>query len=165
MIPFLVCLLLFSKVKFITAPFVFIASALFLWNVMYGLVPLNIFDLSNHEIIRSKLEQKPDAYFVLKNDQRAISRLYYSTGNELYPHIIPAPDSGNYSAIHLKIDRLLSSGKIIYTDCIDYPGILSRQGIKERIETVHLFTGYNYHPVDSVNSIFGKYYLHRIYCK
>ena len=64
--------------------------------------------------------------------------------------------------IYSKLDKLIARGNHIYTDCVEYPGILSRQGVIDTGEDDYFFTGYEYEPVDSVETLFGTFFLYRI---
>ncbi len=167
MVPFLGFLLLFSKIKIRNRSMILFGFALLVWNVSYGLIPCNNFNFTHYTMLESWIKKTPDATFVLKSDQQVISRLYYQSGVEFYPQIIKSPSSfirrgGNIENLHSKLDKCINQGELIYTDCVEYPGILSRQGVIDTSEDDYFFAEYEYEPVDSVKSLFGTFFLHRI---
>ncbi len=167
MVPFLGFLLLFSKIKIRDRSMILLGIALLVWNVSYGLIPRNNFEFTNYTMLESRIKKTPDATFVLKSDQQVISRLYYQSGIEVYPQIIKSPSSlirrgRNVEDLHSKLDKCISRGEQIYTDCVEYPGILSRQWVIDVGEDDYFFTEYEYEPVDSVETLFGTFFLHRI---
>ena len=167
MVPFLGFLILFSKIKIRDRSMILFGIALLVWNVSYGLIPRNNFEFTNYSMLQSWIKKNPDATFVLKSDQQVISRLYYQSEIEVYPQIIKSPSSlirrgGNVEDIYSKLDKLIARGNHIYTDCVEYPGILSRQGVIDTSEDDYFFTGYEYESVDSVETLFGTFFLHRI---
>jgi len=167
MIPFLGFLLLFTKIKIRDRSMILFGIALLVWNISYGLIPRNNFEFTHNTMLESWIKKTPDATFVLKSDQQVISRLYYQSGVEVYPQIIKSPSSLirrgiNITGLYSKLDTLIARGNQIYTDCVEYPGILSRQGVIDTGEDDHFFTGYEYEPVDSVETLFGTFFLHRI---
>ena len=146
---------------------IFFAVALLVLNVSYGLIPRNSFNFTDYVMIESWIKKTPDATFVLKSDQQVISRLYYQSGGEFYPQIIKSPSSlirrgGNVEDLHVKLEKCINRGSQIYTDCIEYPGILSRQAVIDTGEDDSFFTEYENTPVDSVEILFGKFFLYRI---
>lgn len=167
MIPFLGYLLLFSKIKIRNISMVLFAIALLVWNVSYGLIPCNSFDFSDYIMLKTWIKKNPDATFVLKSDQQVISRLYYQSGIEVYPQIIKSPSSLvqqgiSVTGLYNKLDTLIALENQVYTDCVEYPGILSRRGVIDTGEDDYFFTEYAYEPVDSVETLFGIFFLHRI---
>lgn len=167
MIPFLLIFLLLSRIKIRTQSLVLFAAALFIWNVSYGLVPGNKYEFTGNDMIESWIRKESKAWFVLKNDQKVVSRLYYNSGVEYYPNILKSPFSliqkgRSVDRLHNRLDSLISSGNLVYTDCIDYPGIISRQGVMDKMEENYLVSWYKYQPVDSVKTLFGTYFLHRL---
>ncbi|MCD6565469.1 MAG: hypothetical protein J7K53_05960 [Bacteroidales bacterium] len=167
MIPFLGFLLLFAKIKIKDRSMILLASALLVWNISYGLIPRNNFKFTHNTMLESWIKKNPDATFVIKSDQQVISRLYYQSGVEVYPQIIKSPSSLtrrgiSITGLYSKLDTLIARGNQIYTDCVGYPGILSRQGVIDTGEDDYFFSGYEYEPVDSVETLFGTFFLHRI---
>ena len=167
MIPFLGFLLLFSKIKIKDRSMILLGIALLIWNISYGLIPRNNFEFTHNTMLESWIKKTPDATFVLKSDQQVISRLYYQSGVEVYPQITKSPSSlirrgGNVDDLHSKLDTLIVRGNKIYTDCIEYPEVLSRRGVIDNGEDDYFFTEYEYAPVDSVETLFGTFFLHCI---
>ncbi|MBA7556959.1 hypothetical protein ES705_49686 [subsurface metagenome] len=167
MIPFLGLLLLFSKIKIRDRSMILLGIALLVWNVSYGLIPRNNFKFTDYIMLESWIKENPDATFVLKSDQQVISRLYYQSGVEFYPQIIKSPSSliqqgMSVTGLYSKLDTLIARENQIYTDCVEYPGILSRQGVIDTGEDDYFFAEYEYEPVDSVETLFGTFFLHRI---
>jgi len=167
MVPFLGFLILFSRIKIRDRSMILLGIALLVWNVSYGLIPRNNFEFTNYTMLESWIKKIPDATFVLKSDQQVISRLYYQSGIEVYPQIIKSPSSlirrgGNMENLYNKLDKCINRGEQIYTDCVEYPGILSRQGVIDAGEDDPFFIEYDYEPVDSVETLFGTFFLHRI---
>ena len=167
MVPFLGFLLLFSKIKIRDRSMIFFGIALLVWNVSYGLIPRNNFEFSHNTMLESWIKKTPDATFVIKSDQQVISRLYYQSGVEVYPQIIKSPSSiirrgGNVEDIHSKLEKCINRGEQIYIDCVEYPGILSRRGVIDTGKDDYFFNEYEYEPVDSVETLFGTFFLHRI---
>ncbi|MBE9512142.1 MAG: hypothetical protein IMY71_14830 [Bacteroidetes bacterium] len=167
MIPFLGYLLLFSKIKIRNISMVLFAIALLVWNVSYGLIPRNSFNFTDYIMLESWIKKTPDATFVIKSDQQVISRLYYQSGIEVYPQIIKSPSSliqqgMSVTGLYSKLDTLIARENQIYTDCVKYPGILSRRGVIDTGEDDYFFTEYEYEPVDSVETLFGTFFLQRI---
>lgn len=167
MVPFLGFLLLFSKIKIKDKSMILFGIALLVWNVSYGLIPCNNFEFTNYPMLESWIKKTPDATFVIKSDQQVISRLYYQSGIEVYPQIIKSPSSlirrgGNVDDLHIKLNKCINRGNQIYTDCVEYPEVLSRRGVIDVGEDDYFFTEYEYEPVDSVETLFGTFFLHRI---
>ncbi len=167
MVPFLAFLLLFSKIKIRDKSMILFAIAFLVWNVSYGLIPRNNFEFTNYTMLESWIKKNPDATFVLKSDQQVISRLYYQSGIGVYPQIIKSPSSlirrgGNVEDLHSKLNKCMDQGKQIYTDCVEYPEVLSRRGVIDVGDDKRFFTEYEYEPVDSVETLFGTFFLHRI---
>ena len=167
MIPFMAFLLLFSKIKIKDRSMILFGIALLVWNISYGLIPRNNFEFTNYTMLESWIKKNPDATFIIKSDQQVISRLYYQSGVEFYPQIIKSPSSlirryGNMDDLHIILDKCINRGNQIYTDCVGYPGILSRRGVIDTGEDDYFFTEYEYEPVDSIETLFGTFFLHRI---
>ncbi len=167
MVPFLGFLLLFSKIKIRDRSMILLGIALLVWNVSYGLIPRNNFKFTDYIMLESWIKENPDATFVLKSDQQVISRFYYQSGVEFYPQIIKSPSSliqqgMSVTGLYSKLDTLITRENQIYTDCVEYPGILSRQGVIDTGEDDCFFTEYEYESVDSVETLFGTFFLHRI---
>ncbi|NQU80383.1 MAG: hypothetical protein HQ543_02540 [Bacteroidetes bacterium] len=167
MVPFLAFLLLFSKIKIKDRSMILFGIVLLVWNISYGLIPRNNFEFTNYTMLESWIKKNPDATFIIKSDQQVISRLYYQSGVEFYPQIIKSPSSlirryGNMDDLHIKLNKCINRGNQIYTDCVGYPGILSRRGVIDTGEDDYFFTEYEYEPVDSIETLFGTFFLHRI---
>jgi len=167
MVPFLGFLLLFSKVKIRDRSMILIGIALLVWNISYGLIPRNNFEFTHNTMLESWIKENLDATFVLKSDQQVVSRLYYQSGVEFYPRIIKSPSlliqqGMNITDLYNKLDTLLVRENQIYTDCVNYPGILLRQRIIDTGKDDCFIAEYEYELVDSVETIFGTFFLHRI---
>ena len=167
MVPFLVFLLLFSRIKIRDRSMILLGIALLVWNVSYGLIPRNNFEFTNSTMLESRIKKTPDAVFVLKSDQQVISRLYYQSGTEVYPQIIKSPSSlirrgMSVTGLYNKLDTLIARGNQIYTDCVEYPEVLSRRGIIDVGEDEKFFSEFKFTTVDSMETLYGKYLLHRL---
>ncbi|MCK4700575.1 MAG: hypothetical protein KAT38_09580, partial [Bacteroidales bacterium] len=158
MIPFLGFLLLFSTIKIRDRSMILFGIALLVWNVSYGLIPRNNLEFTHYTMLESWIKKNPDATFIIKSDQQVISRLYYQSGVEFYPQIIKSPSSliqqgMSVTGLYSKLDTLITRENQIYTDCVEYPGILSRQGVIDTGKDDCFFTEYEYEPVDSVETL------------
>lgn len=142
-------------------------AGLFLWNMGYGILPLWKAGHTPDQKIIEWVDTHKTSLFILMGDQHIISKIYYSTGTEDVPNIQKAPEhmvsrGQPLSLLRERIDRSLASGSRVFTDCIDRPGIISREQLLDRGINHEFFSNYSSLPVDSVTTIAGTYYLHEI---
>lgn len=142
-------------------------AGLFIWNIGYGILPLWKADLTPHrEIIQWVTDYEPDL-FILMSDQHIISKVYYATGKEVLPNIQKSPEhmvsrDQSVSLLHERIGKYLETGRRVFTDCIDRPGLVTREQLLDRGVNRDFFSRYCVVAVDSVPTIAGTYYLHEI---
>jgi hypothetical protein len=142
-------------------------AALFLWNMGYGILPLWKADHTPDQKIIEWVDTHKTDLFILMGDQHIISKIYYSSGMEEVPNLQKSPEhmvsrGQSLSLLRARIDRSLASGSRVFTDCIDRPGIISREQLLDRGINHEFFGNYRSFPIDSVTTIAGTYFLHEI---
>lgn len=140
---------------------------LFIWNFSYGILPVWKVDHTPHKNITEWVILHKSDLFVLMSDQDIISKIYYSSGNEVIPNIRKAPEAmvsrnQSFSVLQEEIDEHLVSGNRVFTDCLDRPEVITREQLLDHGINHEFFSRYSAIPVDSVNTLLGTYYLHEV---
>jgi hypothetical protein len=161
MLPFLVVLIisqiLTNEVRLVG----FLGIAMLIWNISFGLIPLNRFELDGNQMVVNYIQkentQKGETLFVVYNKPAVDNRVkHYSGANP--QNTISATQVKDFSEVTLAIDSAIINGKVVYTDCLLRPKILSRESfvLKNNDE---IFKGLNFQKVDSVKTLTGEYFL------
>jgi len=167
MLPVLSFLILAALFDFNKRSLYLAGTGLLIWNLGYGILPVWNGDHTPHNNIIEWVDSHESDLFILMSDQHVISKIYYSSGEEIVPTIRKAPESmvsRNQSLLILQeeIEKCLASDRRIFTDCIGRPDIITREKILDQGINQEFFSSYSAIPVDSVHTLLGTYYLHEI---
>ena len=101
-----------------------IAIACWVWNLSLAIVPGHFFTLYDNQTIAEKLNDFPEAHFLLADKHQVANRYFYMTGDTLYSRL---HDEGEY-------EQLCNANLYLLSDIPERPLLMSRQ--------VLLTTGY-----------------------
>jgi len=166
MLPFLSALVLSSLITISKRVLFAMSISLIVWNLSFGLMPLHSQSLRDDELMTAymtELAEKGQSVFVILEDKPIIeNRLRYYSGIDA-DNIFSIRDAvkEDFSGV---IDSLLAMGTIVVTNCVDRPATISRASFFPQTGA-GFFDGYSILRIDSVNSLTGRYYIHRIYAR
>jgi hypothetical protein len=160
MLPFLVApiiaVLLVNDIRCIT----FLAVGILLWNVCFGLFPLNRYQIDGNKMVADHItmsQNKFSNHYIVFSKPAIDNRVRYLTGD--YPkNTISATQDDNVEHIKDLIRSELDKGNSVYTDCLFRPHTLSRESLTQNTNE-NLFKGFGYHKIDSLKTLTGIYYL------
>lgn len=165
MIPLLLSIVLSQvlkdEIKFIGL----ITAAMFVWNISFGLIPLNFYNLDNNrtiaaQVIKDQKESTPPLY-ILFNRPRVENEVEYHLGY-CPKNLVTGIQYEDIKEVKEKIDEALFRGVLVYTDCINRPKTLSRETLTITNTFEEKFSEYTFSKADSINTLTGKYYLYSI---
>ncbi len=165
MIPLLLAIVLAQLMENETRIIGLIAVAMLIWNLSFGLIPLNTLDLDNNKSISERIlkEQKEPikSVYILFNRPRVENEVEYHLGSSPQSIVsgIKYQDISNIKAL---IDSSLIKGVAVYTDCINRPKTISRETLTVSNNFENQFMEYTFSKADSINTLTGKYYLYII---
>lgn len=136
-----------------------LASGMLVWNVFYGLVPLNGQSFGTEKYLAGKALDGSNNLVISSDDQRLKSIIYYETGNNNAYNVLRSPailrlKGLDYEDLRQAIDSVLASGGGVYTDCIGKVP-LSRAAISEGEAGNDFFSSYINKIVFSAPSLTG----------
>jgi len=163
MIPLLVVLVLSHLIQNEYRFVGLLASAMLIWNLSFGLIPLRFYELDNSNALVSKVltsqKEKNQQYYVLFNRPRIENEVKYFTGS--YPtNIVSGARYGSISNLTVGINVAIENGIPVLTDCYNRPKTISRETLVFSNDGAELFRGFNLIKVDSIQTLSGKYYLY-----
>lgn len=159
MLPFLVAIIIAFAKQINLQCLWLVAIGLFTWNVAFGLLPLRYKTLDDSPMVINRILQDSSAVadiYILNSVPRIENELDYMKV-QARPTFIKSEDLRN-PAIRDSIGNLLKSGLKVYTNAYHRPQTVSRETIVGNSMDEAL-KNYVKIPVDSVNTITGKYYL------
>lgn len=159
MLPFLLAITLPLTLNNETAFIGFTASAMLIWNISMGLLPLHYFELNGNRMVANNILENGksgSSLYIVFNKPYVDNQVKYML-SEL-PNTLSATQNASKQSVSNTIYEALLCGKKVYTDCIDRPKTLSRESLTMRIND-DLFTGFSYVKVDSAKTLTGTYYL------
>jgi hypothetical protein len=164
MLPFLSALVLSSLITINRRLLFAMSISLIVWNLSFGLIPLHSQSLRDDEMVTAYMTEsaeKGQGVFVILEDKPIIeNRLRYYSGIEA-DNILSIRDIEKEGFTGL-IDSLLTTGTVLLTNCIDRPATISRASFFPQTGA-GFFDDYSISRIDSVNSLTGRHYIHRIY--
>jgi hypothetical protein len=145
---------------------IMIMLGMLIWNVSYGLIPLNLNSSATEDYLCEKALNENNSMIIASNDQLLKSMVFYRSGVKNINNIVKSPAllSGNNNKIRnleILIDSALSSGAAIYTDCLGQVTI-SRASIIEGNSNKDFFSQYSFVQVKVLESILGTRAICRI---
>jgi hypothetical protein len=159
MLPFLVAIIL-SKILSNEILLVgYIALAIFVWNISFGLIPLSRHSIDGNGMVAIAVEKSnsTQTLFVVFSKPSIDNQVRYYNGN--YPtNTISATQTKDTGDVVEAIYIALSNGQTVYTDCIDRPKTISRESLT-MVSNLQVFSGFHQQKVDSIKTLTGKYYL------
>lgn len=142
------------------------AISLLVWNISYGLLPNALLDFKNSGEISALVLQHPNDLFILKDNKLIENQMYYSTGIEERDQLHKAPSmlkgQNEIAALHNKIESYYKTDKQVFTDCIDYPGVMSRRKIIENKGDVEFFSKYKLVATDTIETYTGLNIIYKV---
>ncbi|MEZ4685653.1 MAG: hypothetical protein R3B47_06185 [Bacteroidia bacterium] len=150
-IPFLLPLASGVFFSFHEKTVVWIAIACWTWNLSLAIVPGHFFSLYDDQTVAEKLDEFPEAHFLLADKHQVANRYFYSTGDTLYSRL---HDPGDYKALCRQNLRLLS-------DIPERPVLMSRQAFLT-VDYRDFFIKKN--KVATLNGYAGSYGLWELGC-
>ena len=170
MLPSLLALLLIQR-PWSARPLVLAGTALLLWNLTFGLVPLRLLRLTNTASLLARTAQEPTAWWLLSDPNLVLNQLHYRTGRPVGPPaILAAPallvqqpgQSPEKFRAWLKARR--AAGQRVYTDALAGPRLLDRARLTQGGDEAHLrlLHGFQLVRTDSFPTFFGPVYLTEI---
>ncbi len=162
MLPFLVAIIL-SKILSNEIRIVgFLAIAMLVWNISFGLIPLNRHSIDGSRMVAKAIGESDSTQtlFVVFNRPSIDNQVRYYNGN--YPtNTISATQAKEIEDVVKTIHVALRNGQSVYTDCINRPKTTSRESLTISDNSVML-NCFHQQKVDSVKSLTGKYYLFKL---
>ncbi|QNH61760.1 hypothetical protein [Hymenobacter sediminicola] len=170
MLPSLLALLLIQR-PWSSRPLVLAGTALLLWNLTFGLVPLRWLRLTNTASLLARTEQEATAWWLLSDPNLVLNQLHYRTGQPIGPPTIlsgpallvqqPGQSPEKFRA-WLKARR--AAGQRVYTDVLGGPQLLDRARLTQGGDEAHLrlLRGFQLVRTDSFPTFFGPVYLTEI---
>ncbi|UCG27621.1 MAG: hypothetical protein JSV24_11725 [Bacteroidales bacterium] len=167
MLPVLSLIILAGLFEIKTIALVCFGAGLFIWNLSFGILPAWQVDFTHHTVLVPRILSNEQDLFILKSDQHVLSKIYYETGREDHRNIQKAPENLLRRKLPLaileeRIEKNLTSGNRVFTDCINRPAIISRATMLDRGMDEEFFRRYTHVAVDSVSTFTGVYYLFEI---
>lgn len=162
MIPVLLAIVLSQVAQNETRFLSFIVGGILVWNISFGLIPLNQHVLDSNSVMSERvlesLKNKDKKLFVLFNKPGVENRVDYITG-ESPRNITTGTQYNSLIEIKQRITHALENDSIVLTDCINRPKTLSRETLVVSMDNENLFGDYSLVKVDSINTLTGKYFL------
>ncbi|GEM_PF-867578 len=103
--------------------FSFLLAGLLIWNLFYGIIPLNRQVGITEEYLCEKILHEDNAVVIARDDQLIVGMIFYKTGEPGWGNILKSPaviqlKGGDLESLLKIIDNSLSEGRKIYTDCL-----------------------------------------------
>jgi hypothetical protein len=141
-----------------------LAAGMFFWNLVFGLIPLNRYELDGTamlvNVIIEKQEEGSKPLFVVYNKPAIENQVKFNTGQ--YPlNLISATQNANLMEVSQAIEKAHSEGRAVYTDCLFRPKTVSRESLTVNLNK-NFFLGFETQKIDSVNTLTGIYYIVKI---
>jgi hypothetical protein len=143
-----------------------VMAGMMIWNLFYGLIPLNIDTSGPEQYLCEKTVHVKNALVIAADDQLLQSMVYYKTGKIKTGNIFKSPavmEIGglNQNDLETLVDSALIAGVDIYTDCTGRKTI-SRASILEGSTNREFFTKYETLPVKTWTYVTGEKSVSRI---
>ncbi len=158
MLPFLLTIfmsiVLINEVRFL----LLLSLGMLIWNIFYGLYPLNQFTLDGVGLVKNHIVKNNDSegLYILFNKPHIENVVYYEMQNNRINYI-----SGTYNVspgvLMATVDSALKKGSKVYTDCLYRPKTWSRESLT--LSSQLDFSAYKAEKIDSINTITGRYFL------
>lgn len=158
MLPFLTVLLVGLILEFDNGKIIGnIGIAIFIWNLVFGIMPANQFDLGNNSRQIKLSSQDTQRYYLWKNKALVENRLTYENGFKTRPYLLSPKIVDTAS-----INKLLLSNRVIITDWVNEDGPLSRSSFVGGKKFKRLDNIYKITLLDSFENLSGKNFIARI---
>ncbi len=154
-LPFFVVLLLpdLSKIKVHLKTYIFIS--LFLWNMIFLLIPFRFYDFYGKKDLLKIYQENPNAYFLLNEAFWFRNFIYYHTGKEKPQNILTQFDPK-------KIKELLMKKEFVLTDYPNKEGLNRRNFMQN---SVNLEKNFAFYKKEIYNTFYGERILYEIRIK
>ncbi|MDQ3072705.1 MAG: hypothetical protein M3Q97_05525 [Bacteroidota bacterium] len=167
MLPYLFVLWMASTFTFSFTPVWLAGVALMVWNFTYGVFPSWKSKFSHHKEFIEFIKHEPEALFIVHDYPLLVNELEYMNGNKVSRNVSRSPSmlaakGYGVDSLRSQVDLMLLKGNAVYTDIINAPKVLSRASIVQGDENGGFFAKYDTMPVDSFDTFYGYYYLHKM---
>jgi arginine utilization protein RocB len=159
MVPFIVSIIIASVGTITPVRIMFVALAMLVWNLSYGLLPNYFLSLNANAQLRDEILKNPDKLFIVEDKVQIANEVFYFKG--FYPNnILYCP---SYYKLKNKSDQELvdmlrnciDKKKEILTDCVCNEKIFSRASYLKGDIDRSFFSKYTIVPFDSMNTDVG----------
>lgn len=156
MAPYLAAILLSTSLHIPDRILSIACTILFIWNLLYGVLPDNIYDYTGNKKAVAFMQRYPDSYYLTRYVEMDNINAYQK-GLFTNPKLLNA-----YAVKKDSIDILLHSGNTIYTDMIDAPKNISRGSIMGSAIDETDMVYYKRRLIDSIPGFYGTRYIYEI---
>lgn len=170
MLPFVLLIIFFSVFR--AVPLLLYLAGFFMltWNFLFAVYPGNKFQHSRPDEYISIIKKDPENLYILTNKGEIETWMYYENktkpGNLYDPPSYLVSREKGMEGLEKKISEYLSSGKKVFTNCLDEPQVFSRKSYLEKSKTnQEYFSRYKKIVTDTIHCFEGNYYLTEISIK
>lgn len=169
MIPFLVAIILSSALINYSRLLLYFSVGLFFWNISFGLIPLSRQGINGDQMVadfivsKNNSGSKNEDLYILFNRPRVGNMVEYFNNSINKDNMFFIEEFDAQNEIVDFVRQELTSGKSIYTDCVDRPFTVSRASLLID-SNQDAFSSFKNEKVDSASSLSGVYYLTKISC-
>ncbi len=146
--------------------FALFLAAMVIWNLFYGIIPLNRQNAAAEKFLCEKLINDENSVVIARDDQLIAGMIFYNTGKPEQHIILKSPavlrQAGKDPEIlRGLIDKFLSEKREIYTDCLSIMPLSRAVLLGGKTDSL-FFSSYEMQEVFSHRSITGRRVIHRI---
>lgn len=159
MVPFIFAIILSYTYRYNVASISLILSALLIWNVAFGIIPLKLWKADTAQMVYEHATSHLNecSVYVVQNKQKVQNMLYYNGLHEKVNLISPT------EAIGGTLDTLLANGYTVFTDIVNRPLLTtSDYFMKLGYNPRYVLDGYNILPETSRLTLNGNMWLYKI---
>ena len=158
MLPFLAAIWLDLKFKFKKSLLLYFSIIIFLWNLIFGLIPLHFLDIDGSKKLFSIAKNNKNKFWLFENRQKMENISEYYSDTILHAKIIRL-DSVNSKSIKEKTEY-------IFTDYFNLNSNLNRRNFLFKNDSIYAkFSKYQRKAVDSIEFSLGKKYIYKVSLK
>ncbi|WP_210464697.1 hypothetical protein [Rufibacter roseolus] len=152
MVPFLVAILLGCYRLSTSWPLWLAGSALFLWNMAYGILPNHTFTYTNQTCVYQEVQKHPEALLLLQDKNAFTSFYFYQTG-QYHPNAYES--WATTEVLSNAINQARQQRQPIFTDYSPEAPIFNRAWFMRHRSPSSFFKQFRLEPLTSCPTLYG----------
>jgi len=125
MLPFVLSIFLFTRFQIRSNIIGYLSITLFLWNISFGVIPNHFVELDSDMAFKNYMTKNPNLIYLVRDNPRIENLIAYFNPHQKIILLDAIKDKS-------KLDRLISSKKVIYSDIWYNKGFISREKVVDR---------------------------------